>query len=177
MIQSSPIQQIAYFVYDVREAALQHSLQFGSGPYYISEHIPLIRCLHRGKEAVLDHTSAYGQWGGVMVEFVQQNNPGPSVFHDVYPEHSRRTGLHHVALFIEDLKASCASFEAQGLPLALYAEMEGGFAFAMADALRRYGHMIELYEAVPMLKEFYAWVAKASRGFDGVDPIREVSSL
>ena len=69
-----PPRQIAYFVKDAKAAALRHHRMFGSGPYYLSENIPLARSIHRGVQRPLDHTSAYGQWGSVMIEFVQQNN-------------------------------------------------------------------------------------------------------
>ena len=78
-----PIRQIAYFVPDVRVAAARHAALFGSGPYFVAEHIPLRKALYRGREGRRDHRSAYGQWGELMVECVQQNNPGPSAFHAI----------------------------------------------------------------------------------------------
>jgi hypothetical protein len=170
-----PVRQIAYFVTDVRAAALRHHALFGSGPYYVADHITLSLCRHRGREAVLDHSSAYGQWGSVMIEFVQQNGPGPSAFHDVYPEGSGREGLHHLALFSDDLKGDIARYTAEGHELALYAEMASGFPFAMIDTVAAYGHMIELYPPEPSLTDFYAQVAEAARGFDGTDVLRPIS--
>jgi catechol 2,3-dioxygenase-like lactoylglutathione lyase family enzyme len=169
-----PIRQVAYFVADVHRAAREHSALFGSGPYFIAEHIPLRKALHRGREASLDHTSAYGQWGEVMIEFVQQNNPGPSAFHDLYPEGSGRCGFHHVALIVDSLSQMRREFAAAGLDEALYAEMNDGFAFVMIDDIARHGHMIELYEAVPTLTGFYTMVKDAARGFDGKNPIRPI---
>jgi catechol 2,3-dioxygenase-like lactoylglutathione lyase family enzyme len=168
------IRQVAYFVPDVVQAACEHSVQFGSGPYFVAEHIPLSKVLHRGREAKLDHSSAYGQWGELMIEFVQQNNPGPSAFHDLYPEGSGRRGLHHVALIVDNLPAARREFAAYGLTEALYAEMSDGFAFVMVDDLARHGHMIELYEGVAALTSFYAMVQQAAQGFDGADPIRPI---
>ena len=172
-IAGLPVRQIAYFVADVRAAAAAHSATFGSGPYFVAEHIALRLSLHRGQAAPLDHSSAYGQWGGVMIEFVQQNNDGPSVFRDLYPDGGE--GLHHVALFVDDLAAARAHFEEQGFPTALYAEMNDGFAFAMMDAVARYGHFIELYEGVPQLTGFYDLVRAAHEGWDGQDVIREIA--
>jgi len=43
-----PVRQIAYFAADVRVAALEHHLRFGSGPFFVAEHIPLRQSLHRG---------------------------------------------------------------------------------------------------------------------------------
>ena len=171
---SLPIRQIAYFGPDARAAALRHSQEFGSGPYFVAEHIPLRRAVHRGVERTLDHTSAYGQWGEVMVEFVQQNNPGPSAFHDMYPEGSGRSGVHHVALFVDDIHASIAAHNARGRETALYAEMNDGFPFAMIDARSEYGHMIELYQPLAQLTGFYGMVATAAKGWDGRDPVRTI---
>ncbi|MDD3353817.1 VOC family protein [Zoogloea sp.] len=170
-----PVRQIAYFVPDVRAAATQHAALFGSGPFFVASHIPLRKVLHRGRSAELDHSSAYGQWGEVMVEFVQQNNPGPSAFHDMYPEGSGRQGIHHTALFVDTLPAAIARYEAQGFTTALYAEMNDGFAFAMIDTVAACGHMIELYEATDTLTGFYTFVRQAAADFDGHAPVRDIT--
>ncbi|WP_408590299.1 VOC family protein [Novosphingobium sp.] len=158
-----PIRQVAYFCADVREAARAHHAAFGSGPYFVADNIPLARAVHRGTERVLDHTSAYGQWGDVMIEFVAQNNPGPSPFHDLFPEGSGRFGLHHVAVFVDDVETALAEFAAMGAPCALRAQMNDGFVFAFADTSATLGHMTELYAPVPVLTDFYAMVADAAR--------------
>ena len=170
-----PVRQVAYFCEDVRTSALAHHALYGSGPYFVAEHIPLARALHRETERVLDHTSAYGQWGGVMIEFVQQNNPGPSAFHDLYPEGSGRWGLHHTALFVDDVDAALARFADAGHPAALYAEMNDGFVFAFADTTATLGHMIELYAPVPSLTGFYAMVAKAAQTYRGGDILTTIA--
>ncbi|WP_068071683.1 VOC family protein [Novosphingobium lentum] len=170
-----PIRQVAYFCADVRKAALAHHAAFGSGPYFVADNIPLRSALHRGVERPLDHTSAYGQWGEVMIEFVQQNNPGPSAFHDLYPEGSGRWGLHHVALFVDDVDAECARLGALGFATALRAEMSDGFVFAFADTVSAYGHMTELYAPAPVLTGFYDMVAQAAKAYAGGDVITTIS--
>ena len=162
--------QVAYFVPDSIAAARAHTALFGSGPYYVAEHIPLSLSLYRGRPAPLDHTSAYGQWGDVMIEFVQQNNDGPSVFHELFPNGGQ--GFHHIALIVEDMKAAMAEFEAQGHPTGLYAEVGPGVGFAMMDCVKTLGHFIELYEPTPPLLGVYELVRSASVGWDGSDPIR-----
>jgi hypothetical protein len=163
--------QIAYFVPDAVAAARAHSALFGSGPYYVAEHIPLSLCRYRGQAAELDHTSAYGQWGEVMIEFVQQNNAGPSVFRDMYPDGGE--GIHHVALIVDDLRASMAAFEAAGCEAGLYAEVGGpDTAFAMMDCRRTLGHFVELYEPSETLLGIYGMIRAAAQGWDGADPIR-----
>lgn len=165
-----PVRQIAYFVPDIEAAARAHMAAFGSGPFYIAEHIPLTLSLHRGQPAELDHSSAYGQWGEVMVEFVQQNNDGPSVFHDIYPNGGQ--GMHHVALIVDDIRAAMQSFEAAGHEAALYAEVAPGVGFAMMDCVDTLGHFVELYEPTPQLLAVYDLVRSSAKDFDGADPIR-----
>jgi catechol 2,3-dioxygenase-like lactoylglutathione lyase family enzyme len=167
-LNALPIRQVAYFCADARAAARAHHAAFGSGPFFVADNIPLARAVHRGTERILDHTSAYGQWGlsdqgGLMIEFVQQNNPGPSAFHDLYPEGSGRYGLHHVAVFVDDVDAALAGFAAQGAPCAFRAEMADGFVWAFADTSATLGHMTELYAPTPSLTGFYAMVADAAR--------------
>ena len=158
-----PARQIAYFVPDIRAAAAAHRATFGSGPFLVIDHVPTPIVRHRGRPAALDHGSAYGQWGEVMVEFVQQHDAGPSAFHDMYPRGAGRSGLHHVALFVDDLTAAIERFAAAGNECALYAET-GTMAFAMIDTVRQYGHMIELYEPNNVLLDFYARVRSLADG-------------
>lgn len=166
-----PIRQIAYFVDNAEQAARQHHQLFGSGPFFLVEHIPLSVCLHRGQPAQLDHTSAYGQWGGIMVEFCQQNNPGPSVFHD----HPGGCGaLHHVAVMVEDLAAAMQQYEQAGHATALYAEAVNGPAYAMMDCLVGLGHFVELYEASEQLVGFYELVRAVAQDWDGSEVIRRL---
>lgn len=160
-----PVRQVAYFVPDVRVAALHHHQLFGSGPYFVADNIPLRASTRRGVECTLDHSSAYGQWGEVMIEFVQQNNSGPSAFHDVYAEGSGRFGFHHIAIFVEDVDSMCAQYAADGFQTAFRAEMNDGFVYAFVDTVSEYGHMIELYAPLPQLTGFYDMVAKAAKSF------------
>lgn len=171
---SLPARQIAFFVDDARAAARAHHAAFGSGPFFVADNIPLARAVHRGVERELDHTSAYGQWGDVMVEFVAQNNPGPSPFRDLYPEGSGRWGMHHIAVFADDVDAEIVRFSALGAPCALRAEMTDGFVFAFADTSATLGVMTEIYAPTKALLDFYAMVAQAAQDWRGGDPIKTI---
>jgi len=171
---SAPVRQIAYFVKDIEAAALAHHRQFGSGPYFIAHNIPLSLSRHRGTDRPLDHSSAYGQWGTMMIEFVQQNNSCPSVFHDMFPEDSGQFGLHHLAVIVDDLTVAISEQNRLGFETALYAETETGVAFAMIDMVNPYGHMLELYAATSELTGFYDMVQDAAKEFDGTKAIREL---
>ncbi len=169
-----PVRQIAYFCPDVEAAARAHRASFGSGPFFVGRHVPLAWSEHRGVRVRHDHTSAYGQWGDVMVEFVQQHGTDPSAFHDLFPRDSGKFGLHHVAVWVDRLDDALAGFADAGMPLAQLSETVGGTRYAFVDAVASLGHMIELYEPTPGLTGFYAMVADAARGWDGTDVLREL---
>ncbi|MET0545365.1 MAG: VOC family protein [Caulobacterales bacterium] len=173
LLRKDPVRQIAYFVPDAREAAIKHSALFGSGPYFVADNIPLCLCEYRGQPGKLDHTSAYGQWGEVMVEMVQQNNPDPSVFYDMYKP--GESGVHHVALIVDDMKAAMRDYNNAGFETGLYAEVMPGAGFAMMDCRKTYGHFVELYEPTPPLLGVYKLVKDSAVGFDGTDVIRPFS--
>ena len=156
------VRQLAYFVPDIEAAALRHHQLFGSGPYFLARHVELASCVHRGVRTGWDHSSAYGQWGEVMVEFLTQHNDGPSACHDLFPRGSGRFGLHHTAIFVQDIDTAIEQFEQQGMPLAQHALVEGGTRFAFVDASAELGHMIELYEPCARITGFYAMVREGT---------------
>ncbi len=169
-----PVRQLAYKVNDLEAAAAAHHRAFGSGPFFVLRHVALASSVHRGIERAFDHSSAYGQWGGVMVELVVQHNPEPSAMHDMFPYGSGAEGLHHAALFVDDLDAAIARFAAEDAPLAQLSVTEGGTAFAFVDTRASLGHMLELYEPTAQLTGFYDFVAAAAEGWDGRDLLREL---
>jgi len=166
--------QLAYFVEDVREAALHHSKTFGSGPYFVADNIQFSQCIHRGRPSEWDHSAAFGQWGDIMVEFMQQNRPGPSALRDVFPEGSGRYGVHHMAYFVDDPRSAAEEWNAAGCPTALHATLANGIELYQVDATARFGHMIELYAPTETLRSVYDFIRTASIGFDGNDPVRTI---
>jgi catechol 2,3-dioxygenase-like lactoylglutathione lyase family enzyme len=168
-----PAVQIAYFVSDIRAAAARMHAAFGAGPFYIIERIELARGEHRGSDCPFVHSSAYGQWGSVMMELVQQDVEGPSPFRDMYAPGME--GLHHVATFVDDVGAAIDHYAAAGMPLAARAWLPSGTEFAFVDARATLGHMIELYVPTPGLLGFYDFIRQAAEGWDGAEPIRVLS--
>lgn len=168
------VRQLAYKVNDLEAAAAAHHRQFGSGPFFVLRHVALASSVHRGTARPFDHSSAYGQWGSVMVELVVQHNPDDSALHEMFPWGSGREGLHHAALFVDDLEGEIARFAAEGAPLAQLSVTSGGTPFAFVDTRASLGHMLELYEPTAQLTGFYDFVAQASQGWDGRDLVREL---
>jgi len=162
--------QVAYFVSDIRAASARMSATFGAGPFHIIERIELADAQHRGQQCLFVHSSAYGQWGNVMMELVQQDVEGPSPFRDMYAP--GQEGLHHVAVFVDDVQNAINGYAAAGMPLAARAVTHSGVEFAFVDATASLGHMIELYVASPTLRGFYQFVRDSAVDWDGTDPVR-----
>jgi Glyoxalase/Bleomycin resistance protein/Dioxygenase superfamily len=166
-----PILQIAFVVPDARAAALAHSQRYGSGPFYLVEHYPLAIHKYRGVDTPIDVTSAYGWWGNVCCEFVEQHSDTPSAYRDLVKKGETR--LHHVALAADDLRAQIAKYEAQGCPAALYAEEPLDVPYAIMDTSAQLGFMTELYEWW-VVKPLYDLMKETAATFDGTDPVRSL---
>jgi catechol 2,3-dioxygenase-like lactoylglutathione lyase family enzyme len=171
-MRASPLNpvQIAYHVPNPEQAAGEYARKFGWGPFFLFPHIPLSSCRYRGAPAVFDHTSAYGQGGDVMIELITQHDDTPSVLRDLYTRDD--VGVHHVAHFVPNLRESLDTARAAGAAVALEACTATGTAFAMVDATRELGHMIEFYEPRGDLLKFYRFVKRAAEGWDGSEPLR-----
>jgi len=162
--------QMAYHVPDPAAAALHAAAAFGWGPFYLMEHIALARASYRGTETVFDHSSAYGQAGELMVEFITQHNDAPSALRDLYEP--QESGLHHVAVFVPNFAAALDQHRSLGRVIALEACTSTGVEFAMVDTVKELGHMLEVYEARDDLAKFYALVRRKATGWDGSNPLR-----
>lgn len=155
--------QIAYAVTDVRAAAAARATATGAGPFVVFDHIPVPHARVRGDDAAFDHSSAYGQWGSVMVELVEEHTP---------PLVAPGSGVHHLAFRVESLDEAMAWCVQRGWPELLWAATATGQEFAFMDARADLGHLVELYEPSERLLAFYARVAALAEDWDGSDPVR-----
>ncbi len=167
-----PIVQVAYHVSDSVKAAEKMAKLYGAGPFFLNERIELEWGIHRGREQKFLHTSAFGQWGSVMLELLQQDEEGPSPFRDMYAPGEE--GIHHTAMIVDSMASAYADCEAAGYEIAAKAMTFGGAEFAFVDTVCELGHMIEIYERSEGLLGFYEMVRQASIDWDGSNLIRRL---
>ncbi|MBA58190.1 MAG: hypothetical protein CMQ40_03355 [Gammaproteobacteria bacterium] len=141
-------------------------IQFGAGPFVISEHIELAEGEHRGAKTQFVHSSAYGQWGSVMVELVKQEDSSiQTPFREMFAAHEE--GLHHTAIIVEDFRQAVEHFKSIGMTLTTRCiTAHGGVEFGFIDATRTLGHMIEIYESSPKLTAFYDLIKTLAKNWD-----------
>ena len=169
MISLGPPVQIAYAVSDIFRGVDKWIKDFGAGPFFIAEHIPIKNVIYRGHPSELDITVAYGQLGDIMIELVQDNGEGPSIIRDLYPP--QKSGLHHLAYFVNDMDLVSAKLVEEGYVLAMSGQA-GENRFQFFDAISEMGHFLEIYEPIESLKYLYERVRSASKNWDGSDPLR-----
>lgn len=167
------IAQVAYFVGDIRAAADRMAHQFNAGPFFVVDRIELAWAEHRGEPCKFVHSSAYGQWGTVMMELVQQDEEGRSPFRDLYGP--GQEGIHHIATIVDSLEAACEHYQSCGFSVATRAQTRTGVEFAFIDAAAQLGHMIEIYAGSETLLNFYEFVRTAAENWDGREPVRELT--
>lgn len=164
--------QIAYHAPNIEKLAAWFAAELGAGPFYLLEHIALKSSLYRGEPVAFDHSSAYGQFGDVMIELIHQHDDQPSAVRDMYDAHMK--GLHHAAIFVDDLAAAMRDATESGMAIALDAHTADGVHFVMADAREKYGFMLEFYEPSPSLLKFYQFIRRKSENWNGNDPLRRL---
>ncbi len=164
--------QIAWHTPDIPAAAERFAAEMGAGPFYLFEHIKLEKSCYRGIAAEFDHSSAYGQLGGVMIELIHQHDDRSSAVRDMYGRGEE--GVHHIAVFVDSIDAAIRKANAQGLATALDATTADGVRFVMVDDRRNSGVMLEFYEPVAALKKFYEFVQRKSVGWDRRDVLRRI---
>ena len=165
-----PIVQIAYLVNDIEAAAKRMNALLGAGPFFVSRHIPLAEVYYRGQLATLDHSSAFGQAGEIMVELAHQHDDKPSAFRDMYGVGEE--GLHHMATFVDDFDSELARLEELGCLAANIAATANGVRFAYVDTTSTLGHMLEIYQGDDGLRNFYKMVKDAAEDWDGQELLR-----
>ena len=165
------IVQTAWVVPDL-DAAIQHWLNLGYGPFLRIDNVNVPDANYRGRIAPLNLSLSLVQAGDVCVELIQQHSVGPSAYRDVYGP--TEGGFHHLCWFSDDYEAEKAAMQQKGYVVAT----EGlfcGVQFCYVDTRAAFGCMIELVPDGPPIRNMYKAVKEASIGWDGSNPIRSFS--
>jgi catechol 2,3-dioxygenase-like lactoylglutathione lyase family enzyme len=165
-----PFHHLGYVVDDLERAAGELAAATGAGPFLMIEHVPLAEATYRGAPARYDHSTAFAQWGPIIVEISQIHDAQPAGLRDFFSA-GRHPAIGHVAWLVDDLEAESERLSAAGLPV-VHSGSSGPVRANWHDGGPVFGHPIEVHRSGPELLGFYAAIAAAARNWDGSRPLR-----
>jgi catechol 2,3-dioxygenase-like lactoylglutathione lyase family enzyme len=164
-----PIHHAGYVVADLPAAAARFAATFGAGPFFAMDHIVFEEVSFGGAPAVYDHSSAFGQWGPLLVELTQ--------VHDARPDGLRAAltppggGIGHVAWLADSLEDEVERLRAHGLE-PFHTGRTGPASAVWLHGGPLLGHPVEVLQRRDEILGFYAMVRAAAEGWEGDDPYR-----
>ncbi|HUA07297.1 MAG TPA: VOC family protein [Solirubrobacteraceae bacterium] len=167
-----PIHHVGFHVRDLRAAIETWRTVYGSGPFYVNEHVEYDECTSSGAPAMWDHSAGFAQWGALPVELQQT--------HDLRPVDLVRRftadghgAVNHIGVTADDPAAESGRLESLGFEFCMHARL-GEVEFFWHDATEAFGYCIEVITAAPGLDAFFDTVSAGARDWDGSDPIRSL---
>jgi hypothetical protein len=160
---------LGYVVEDLRRDVPRFAAATGAGPFLAMEHIAFDEVTYRSEPAVYDHSSAFGQWGPIIVELTQIHDAQPAALRDALV--APGAGIGHVGWLAESLTDEVARLEASGMT-PFHTGRAGPASAVWLDGGALFGHPVEVLQRRDELLRFYAMVREAFVGWDGSDPLR-----
>jgi len=158
VIASGPLTQVAWVTDDIESTERLLADQFGTGAWTRIPDVvfgPDTTTLRGEPVEFVAHISlAYA--GDLQLELIQPVR-GRTVHAEFLEAHG--PGLHHVCFEVDDVSASCAAAEADGVPVLMRGSMmDGEIEFAYLDGSVAGAPYVELARIGPQMREFYAAV-------------------
>lgn len=164
--------QIAYVVQDAAAAMTAYVERMKVGPWFVAGPFTPVKAVYRGTPIAPRLTLALAYSGTTMIELIEQHDDGPSVFAEVAK--ARGYGFHHFGIATQDFDADVAAYQAKGYAVAFSDEAPMGMRVAYMDTSSELPGMVELIEGNAAFEAFFTPIYRASVGWDGRDPIRQL---
>ncbi len=160
-----PIVQHAWFVTDIDEACRKWNMTTGAGPFFVTRGHWGDRHLYRGEEMTVPLDYGFGYHGDTHVQFIQQNEEGPSIYRDMYG--AGEEGFHHIGMLVpdDDIEKEGEKYEAAGFPVASSLWSVANVIYV--DTREAIGCFLELHGDNSGIREVFAGWKKASDNWDG----------
>lgn len=164
--------QIAFTVPDLHAAIPVYADRVHAGPWLLMEHLrPTTQC-YRGEPTTQDVSLAIAFTGSMMVELIEQHDPGPSVYRETVDRKGH--GFHHFAVTSTAFDTAEAAYLATGYQAAFTAGMGPAFGDARVtylDTTTDLPGMIELIELTPEADAFFGSIKALCDAWDGTELI------
>jgi glyoxalase/bleomycin resistance protein/dioxygenase superfamily protein len=164
------IAQLGYVVRDI-DAAMEHWVQNGVGPWFYVDRVQLDYFRHRGVDSDMEMSVAIANSGDIQIELIQQRNDAPSVYKEFLD--AGREGMQHIAYWTNDFQALYDKALALGYKVAQEGSIGGNQGrFAYLDTERDQGTVIEISDVSGPKGQFFSYIRDVAANWDGADPIR-----
>jgi len=167
--------QLAFTVPDIHAAMRAYGESLRAGPWFYMEGAEITNARYRGRPMIFQGNMACANVGHMMIELIEQKNPGPSVFTEVIE--SRGYGLHHHAIAVRDFDAQVAAYHARGYEIAFECVTGMSNRVAYFDTRGELPFFIEVLEATEMLERVFLGVYQQAATWDGRNPYRTFASF
>jgi hypothetical protein len=167
------IHHLAYVVAEIEPAARRLNEQFGAGPFFYLDEVPVTDVSSRGEPGEFVHASAFGLCNGLPVELMKIERLAPARAAERFAG-SVTPRFHHIAYAVPpaSLDGVREELERAGLPEYLHAHFGEDVDFTYHDASASLGHDLEIHADSEGLRGFFAMFAAATEGWDGSDLMR-----
>jgi hypothetical protein len=165
----------AYVVDDIEATANRLVDQFGAGPFFLIENVPVENVRSRGEPAEFVHNSAFGYCGDGAIELIEPVSLAPERVAKGFS--APRPRVQHVAYVVPETEVADlrSSLDDRGLP-AYLSTWIGEAETTLHDATATLGHDIEIHADNEGLRGFFAMVRGGAEGWDGSQPLRPVET-
>jgi Glyoxalase/Bleomycin resistance protein/Dioxygenase superfamily len=170
-----PAHHRAYLVESIEDTVARLVEQFGAGPFFALENVPMENVTSRGEVAEFSHNSAFGHLGGDPIELMEINQLSPARVAEHFS--GPRPRLHHIAWVVPppSVEQVRETLETHGAPGYLRANLDD-IDVSFHDGSALLGHDVEIHADVEGLQGFFTMLREAAENWDGSDPIRPAVS-
>jgi hypothetical protein len=167
---------MAYIVHNI-ERTMDHWIKvMGVGPFFYLKDHTAAGATYRGRATDMRISLAFAQSGSMQIEIIQQHNDAASLFKDFLD--FGREGLQHVAFWTQHFDEDMVRYGKMGYEAVQTAGLSGSTnrnAFIEKAGSADVALAIEISEISGTKGKFFRNIAVAAEGWDGNDPIREVT--
>jgi hypothetical protein len=162
------IHHLAYVVDEIPAAAQRLNEQFGAGPFFFIDEVPVEDVTSQGEPAAFVHASAFGICNEVPVELMVIEKLAPARAAERFAG-TASPRFHHIAYAVpeDEVESTRAALADSGLPEYLHAHFGEDVDFTYHDGSSSLGHDIELHADSEGLRGFFAMFEGAAAEWDG----------